>query len=640
MGIPSYFAHVVRSYRHIIQPLKARKRIVHNLYLDCNSLIYDAVHAQAKQQTQAQAKQQTQAQAQAKQQAHATEKQIIGAVCDKLVHYFRVLAPQNRVFIAFDGVAPVAKMKQQRNRRYMAWYQNTQMTGFNTAAITPGTEFMRALAQAVKTRFQTPAEFQVQEIIVSAADEPGEGEHKIYAYIRAHADYHATPEQVTVVYGLDADLIMLTLNHLHLAPRMYLYRETPEFIKNLDKTLAPNETYLLDIPAFADCLRKELGQDLQTTHAHLIPDYIFMCFLLGNDFLPHFPALNIRTEGMPRLFAAYRHVFGNQPGKSLTVQQHIVWPHVREFLAYLATRELEFVQEEYKLREKQGARAWQQYIAEKEKNKVDVADGSQNADEFLTLPLRDRVVEKYINPLEEVGWEARYYRALLKIRVTPTIQTGCQQICQNYFEGLEWTMKYYSHGCVDWRWTYHYPYPPLLKDLAAHVPTTDVFSAALHTCPVEPLVQLCYVLPPSSLYLVPPTLHQNLLLNWYVATPLDLTFQWSFCKFFWEAHVELPEVHLQLLENVVNTYKEVTKTTVPMKPASAKPVANKPVANKPVANKPVANKPASAKHVAQPSLDVRELSARELSARELSARDQKQIQFDNLRQIHMASLKK
>jgi hypothetical protein len=242
--------------------------------------------------------------------------------------------------------------------------------------------------------------------------------------------------------------------------------------------------------------------------------------------------------------------------------------------------------------------------------------------------------------LEEAGWEARYYRALLKIRVTPTIQTGCQQICQNYFEGLEWTMKYYSHGCVDWRWTYHYPYPPLLKDLAAHVPTTDVFCAALHTCPVEPLVQLCYVLPPSSLYLVPPTLHRTLLLNWYVATPLDMTFQWSFCKFFWEAHVELPEVNLQLLENVVNTYKEVTKTTVPMKPASAKPVANKPVANKPVANKPVANKPvankpASAKPVAQPSLDVRELSARELSAR-----DQKQIQFDNLRQIHMASLKK
>ena len=630
MGIPSYFAHVVRSYRHIIQPLKASKRIVHNLYLDCNSLIYDAVHAQAqakqqvqqqaKQQVQQQAKQHVQQQAQQQTQVHATEKQIIGAVCDKLVHYFRVLAPQNRVFIAFDGVAPVAKMKQQRNRRYMAWYQNTQMTGFNTAAITPGTEFMRALAEAVKTRFQTPAEFQVQDIIVSAADEPGEGEHKIYAYIRAHADYHATPEQVTVVYGLDADLIMLTLNHLHLAPRMYLYRETPEFIKNLDKTLAPNETYLLDIPAFAQCLRKELGQDLQTTHDHLIPDYIFMCFLLGNDFLPHFPALNIRTEGMPRLFAAYRHVFGNQPGKSLTVQQHIVWPHVREFLAYLATREVEFVQEEYKLREKQGARAWQQYIAEKEKNKggADGASQLQKVDEFLTLPLRDRVVEKYINPLEEAGWEARYYRALLKIRVTPTIQTGCQQICQNYFEGLEWTMKYYSHGCVDWRWTYHYPYPPLLKDLSAQVPTADFFTVDHQTWPVEPLVQLCYVLPPSSLYLVPPTLHRALLLNWYVATPLDMTFQWSFCKFFWEAHVELPEINLQLLENVVNTYKE---GTTKIASASAKPVANKPASAK-----PAANKPASAK----PSLDVPNLSAR----------DQKQIQFDNLRQLHMASLKK
>jgi 5'-3' exoribonuclease 1 len=547
MGIPSYFAHIVRKHRKIIKKINTDSPKINNLYLDCNSFIYEAHQILVNSMTEKQKKLYDQ-------DVLLFEKDLINLAQKNLIKLVEQLKPENRILIAFDGVAPLAKLDQQRNRRYMSAFQssidaeNPQSSGalkykWNTSAITPGTDFMEKLGKEFSIRFRHPKEFGVEIIMVSTSCEAGEGEHKIYDYIRTNAAYHK--ETYTVIYGLDADLIMLTLNHLHISENMFLFRETPEFIKSIDKTLNPSETYFLDIPLFARSIIKEMScenankpVDEISVQNDVLFDYIFMCFFLGNDFLPHFPALNIRTSGINRLIDTYKAVFKHD-GDTLTKDHAIVWKNVRRFLNEFSTNELDYVKEEYGLREKSSKRAMYD---------------NNDADDMNLIPLKDRAVEIYINP-NEVGWESRYYQALFATRINDDRR---KEISTNFLEGLEWTFKYYSTGCADWRWSYKYNYPPLFVDLIKYVPYFDTTLVALkEKQPVSPMVQLSYVLPPSSMVLLPPALKEKLLKEkpeWYVG---NYIFHWAFCKFFWEAHVDLPDINIAELEKVVCFFSSV-----------------------------------------------------------------------------------
>ena len=43
MGIPSYFSHIIKNHRNIIENVNSVTN-VQNLYLDCNSIVYDAAY--------------------------------------------------------------------------------------------------------------------------------------------------------------------------------------------------------------------------------------------------------------------------------------------------------------------------------------------------------------------------------------------------------------------------------------------------------------------------------------------------------------------------------------------------------------------------------------------------------------------
>ena len=525
MGIPAYFSHIIKNYPKIIQKFQKKNAIQH-LYLESNSVVYDAMRT-----------------IEYKGNNDEFERKLVNAVCKKIETYIQQISPSHLAYIAFDGVAPVAKLNQQKNRRYKSWfinqYEKSDKQVWNSTAITPGTDFMNKLNLQVRYHFRKPTDFNVKKIIISGSDYPGEGEHKIFEYIRDNTK--ELKDMKVVVYGLDADLIMLTINHLRYCEKMYLFRETPDFIKSIDKSLDPNMMYVIDIPEFKNNLVYYLNNDKEPTcveEENRVYDYIFLCFLLGNDFLPHFPAINLRTGGMDIIMETYRTILGNG-NKNIIENGKIVWKNLRLLIKDLASNENSYIECDYHLRNKQ----------EKRPLKIE-EDASKFDKEMLHAPTKERAVERYINPSESF-WETRYYDMLFDVDINDEWR---KKISLNYLEGLEWTWKYYSTGCIDWRWTYKYHYPPLLKDLLKFVPyfDTEFIEEKTEKNPVTDLVQLSYVLPKESLNLLPKRVEAKLLQQYGHLYKTDYEFKWAYCKYFWECHVEFPSIEIEDLERLVN----------------------------------------------------------------------------------------
>ena len=128
-----------------------------------------------------------------------------------------IVRPKKVLYLAIDGVAPRAKMNQQRSRRFRTaidaeekdvresslknkWASDVgiKFSGrpnqggdavFDSNVITPGTEFMHSLSKAlmlyIVQRLDNHEDFKHLKIIFSDAFVPGEGEHKILDFIRS-----------------------------------------------------------------------------------------------------------------------------------------------------------------------------------------------------------------------------------------------------------------------------------------------------------------------------------------------------------------------------------------------------------------------------------------------------------------------
>jgi 5'-3' exonuclease len=519
MGIPSYFSHIIRNYPNIVYsflhftPLCVQntqsghlssfipahevgvlneercknKQHFQHLFMDCNSIIYDVVNTLIKEKEIIN---------------EILETKIIDNVIQKIETYIQMVHPTQTIFIAFDGVAPFAKMKQQRTRRYKSYFLKTLQIiekpeqNWDTSNITPGTPFMKKLSSQIHFYFNSTIikqKYSKNNLIVSTSNEIGEGEHKIFDYLRQNPCVNDN----IIVYGLDSDLIMLTIFHYSLFKNAYIWRESPEF--GID-AISSNTMLILDI----ELLRKSILIELKMDNPHRIYDYVFLCFFLGNDFLPHFPALNIRTHGINILLNEYCILFKNKPQQFLiSPKGYIEWENVKKLIHVLSMKETTFLMEECIYREKFNSWKWN-------------TSNNNNQDKILhNLPIIYRFEEQYISP-NHIGWQERYYLTLFGKGSQD--KYSIDDICINYLEALEWVYNYYNGKTVDWKWAYKYHYGPLFADLLSHIPKTNYFQFHNHfQPPCSEEEQLQYVLPSKN--------------------SIQPKFQWAFCRYFWEAHV-------------------------------------------------------------------------------------------------------
>lgn len=563
MGIPSYFSYIIKNHSNIIRNHYYYKKICpthfHSLYMDCNSIIYDTFHSLSKigiTNTQ-------------------IEGEIIKGIIQKIKDHVDAIGPSNVVYIAFDGVAPFAKMDQQRTRRYKTAYQNSidfasssttpivqsfVEPQWNTVSITPGTPFMEKMSTAVQSYFQN--KFPVKTIVISTSMDAGEGEHKMFEYMRNNA----LQSENIAVYGLDADLIMLSLFHTFACQNIYIFREAPDFSeKLLPKNIKIKENDLLFVNSrkLADCIAAEAVGLTKVVSSHFrnrVNDYIFMCFFMGNDFLPHFPALNIRNGGIDMIMDVYRQHIGKYSDREFISMDSakISWKCVKLFVAELAKLERQSIAKSVDMRKKMKFHG---------KNLANIDDRKFL---FENAPIIYSANESYIAP-DCDGWETRYYRVAFHVE-NPT-REFIKTVCINYLEGLEWVFRYYTEGCVDWKWKYNYHYPPLLADLQQYIPDfeTDFFAniGEKNLEPHHPYTQLAYVVPIWNASWMPAEVQKIMRENKECYPKMEeLEFEWMFCRYFWESHVKLPDIPIEKIE--YNPSKKVSENK-PVKPTKTNP---------------------------------------------------------------------
>eukprot|EP01063_Lacrimia_lanifica_P018656 TRINITY_DN25568_c0_g1_i1.p1 TRINITY_DN25568_c0_g1~~TRINITY_DN25568_c0_g1_i1.p1 ORF type:complete len:730 (+),score=196.65 TRINITY_DN25568_c0_g1_i1:54-2243(+) len=466
MGVPALFHWLLYRFpRAITAAVKLTKHCdirdemasdvvkhVDCLYFDLNSVIHNACHGNSPL------------------PPDATEDDMICRIFEQIDSVIGIVNPKKLVYIAIDGTVPCSKLLQQRARRF----QNDERDAgkWDSNVISPGTTFMKKVADAltwyVYDRQNTDEDMRKLAIILSDSQVSGEGEHKIMNYIhqlRVTPGYD--PNTSHCIVAQDADLILLGLaTHI---PHFYLLREHQSHFRPPPGRYPAPRHHLAVKPGwdFVDlgAVREYLSVDYDAlvekrgaNFENVIDDFVLLCMLMGNDFLPSIPTIYVKEGALDELLTHYKHDFKGH----LIENTRIRYDRLALILQHFGRME----------------------------DKVFAA-----RHHFYTRECTD-----------SFSFKTEDYRRKYRDQKLQGDDLG---VARAYLQGLQWCMDYYFTGDCSWEWHYGYNFPPLVTALAY---CCIEFQAVPHPFagapPLQPLESLMAILPRSSNEALPATFRE------------------------------------------------------------------------------------------------------------------------------------
>ena len=480
------------------------------------------------------------------------EADLIAAVISYIRMMNNLVKPTKTLYIAVDGVAPMAKIKQQRLRRFRSAVQaqeeaeiKAQALGhayvqeprWDTTAITPGTQFMKALSAGLRAYAKANP-----NVVVSPADEPGEGEQKIMEYIRANKP------QTAVIYGLDADLIVLSLwANATQGTQLALFREEMEFSGGVKTNAIGEEQFLyLLTNKLSDTLYDKYGRPGQP-RPDFLRDFVGLMNLLGNDFVPHGMALKIKESGVETLLRLMSALPTTQPLVQLNYKD---WEYNTTTLTTLfetlaQTEEQQILKmTAKKLNSRVGMTA--------SKDPVDQAMARYNDQPIVWSAEKVFATQIQLEDHDKPSWVLKddwkqIYDKEALFGCSPT------QAANLYLDALAWTLGYYSGLAVDLHFYYPWYLPPRFETITEVLKTRPVLAAPqTKRTPLKPLEQLAMVLPQTSFHLLPPEF-QKLPAMYPHAFPTEWPLFSLGRKILWETEPCIPLIQPDQIKTWIET---------------------------------------------------------------------------------------
>ena len=561
MGIPQFFSWITRKYDDIIY-WEDNKSVDH-LYFDFNCLIYYVYNKMINE----------------KYQSLKTlpQKKLRAEINKEVVKYIdyiinKICVPKKSIFIAMDGVVPRAKMQQQRLRRYRgpilkSWdnelkkkYGMYNEEIFDINQITPGTDFMLELSQDIQDAFTAKRIKYSPNLTIYFSDTsvPGEGEHKLMKHIQ---EKNIPLDNSICVYGLDADLIMLTL--LQKNENLFLLRENTlvnqkqnlEFLLVSINKLRNNlfEEMKLKIGEFGSVTGQSYINKTKTTR-----DYVFICFFLGNDFIHHIPSLEIRNGGIDFMINIYSKTVCQMKRNLVKYQNNrfevdmSFFRKIFEVLNHSEINNLKYIQSKKKI------------------PNVPRFDDTYQEEKFKMdrCPLNPKFKDKFFAiDYQSSGWKKKYYLTFFSLdNDDEGDQNGINHICLNFLEAIKFTFNYYFNMETSWEWYNPYPVSPFASDIYRYLKNVKFLEdLKIDTGKVcSPLEQLMMVLPPRSVQMLPTSIKNHLeneenTISFYYPHSFDFVSEERMMVY--QIEPKLPEINIREVRACFEMYKDTLTDT-------------------------------------------------------------------------------